>query len=71
MLKTSSFQEAIETVEKLSLDEQEMLINILKNRLREQKRVQLVKDIKDAEQEFSQGKCQPVTPDEIMEEILS
>ena len=71
MLKTSSFQEAIETVEKLSLDEQEMLINILKNRLREQKRVQLVKDIKDAEQEFSQGKCKPVTPDEIMEEILS
>jgi hypothetical protein len=42
-----------------------------KNRLRDQKRAKLVEDVAEAQQEFSQGKCKSVTPEQIMEEIFS
>lgn len=38
MINTSDFQQAIETVEKLSLEEQEILIDTLQKRLYQQRR---------------------------------
>ena len=66
-----SFADILEATEQLSLEDREDLIRILQNRLREQKRSDIVTDVKEAQQEFSQGKCQPVTPEELMKEILS
>ncbi len=51
--------------------DQESLIHILQNRLRDQKRTELIRDVQAAQQEFAQGQCQPLTPEQIMEEILS
>lgn len=65
------FREILDASEQLPLEDQETLIQILKNRLLEQKRAELVKDVKEAQQEFAEGKCKPVTPEQIMEEILS
>ena len=66
-----SFADILEATEQLSFEDREDLIRILQNRLREQKRADLITDVKEAQQEFSQGKCQPVTPEELMKEILS
>jgi hypothetical protein len=67
----ATFAEILEAAEQLPLEDQENLIHILKNRLREQKRAELVNDVNEAQQEFAQGQCKPVTPEQIMEEILS
>ena len=65
------FGEILEAADELPIEDQETLIAILKNRLRERRRAELLKDIREAEKEFREGKCQPATPDELMKEILS
>ncbi len=66
----STFADLLEAAEQLLPEEQENLIHILKNRLRDKKRSELVKDLAEAQQEFAEGKCKPMTPEEIMEELL-
>lgn len=61
----------LEAAEQLPLEERENLVDILQKRLQEQKRADLIKDIREAQQEFAEGKCQPVTPEELMKEIIS
>jgi hypothetical protein len=67
----TTFAEILEAAEQLPLEDQENLIHILQNRLRDQKRTDLIRDVQEAQQEFAQGQCQPLTPEQIMEEILS
>ncbi|AKV67339.1 MULTISPECIES: hypothetical protein [Microcystis] len=67
----TTFAEILEAAEQLPLEDQENLIHILQNRLRDQKRTELVRDVQEAQQEFAQGQCQPLTPEQIMEEILA
>ena len=66
-----TFADVLETGEDLPLDEKEVLVDILQNRLIEIRRNQLKKDIENAEREFEQGLCKPATVDEIMREVLS
>jgi len=65
------FGEVLEAADKLSLEEQESLIDILHRRMIERRRAEIAKDIEEARQEFREGGCQPATPNDIMEEILS
>ena len=67
----TTFAEILEAAEQLPLEDQENLIHILQNRLRDQKRTELIRDVQEAQQDFAQGQCQPLTPEQIMEEILS
>ncbi|MFN5515237.1 MAG: hypothetical protein ACK5CA_10925 [Cyanobacteriota bacterium] len=67
----ATFAEILDATEQLPLEEQEQLIHILKNRLRDPKRAELIKDIDEAQQEYIQGQCQPRTPQQLMEEILA
>ena len=69
MLKTSSFQQAIETVETLSLEEQEILVNLIQKRLSEQRRIMLSQDIKEIHQEIKEGKIKFGTVDEFLAEL--
>ncbi|MFN5515477.1 MAG: hypothetical protein ACK5CA_12240 [Cyanobacteriota bacterium] len=71
MMTQATFAEILDATEQLPLKEQEQLIHILKNRLRDQKRAELIKDIDEAQQEYIQGQCQPRTPQQLMEEILA
>lgn len=66
-----AFQEVLEATDRLSWEEQETLIDVLQRRLVEQRRAELLQDIQAARQEFQAGDCQPMTPSEIMREILS
>jgi hypothetical protein len=70
MIQTT-FAEILEAADQLPLEEQENLIDILLKRLRDRRRANLVKDVQEAQKEFAEGKCQPVTPEQLMEEILS
>ncbi len=54
----TTFAEILEAAEQLPLEDQENLIHILQNRLRDQKRTELVRDVQAAQQEFAQGQCQ-------------
>jgi ribosome recycling factor len=70
-MREITFGEILEAASELTIDEQESLIDILQNRLQEQRRDALVKDVQEATEELAQGKCQPVTPSQLMKEILS
>lgn len=65
-----AFGEVLEVVDKLSLEEKETLIEIVRRRIIERRREELAKEIQDAQEEFRAGHCRPVTPDELMSEIL-
>jgi hypothetical protein len=71
MMRETTFADILEACDRLPLEDQENLINILQHRIREQRRSDIVKDVKEAQKEFAEGKCQPVTPEQLMEEILS
>jgi len=53
--KTSQFQQALEAVEVLSLEDQAMLLNILQNRLRQQRQNELLKEVAEVRQESAEG----------------
>ncbi len=69
MLKTSAFQQAIETVEKLSLEEQEILLDTLQKRLHQQRRVILSQEIKEIRQELAEGNVKFGSVDRFLEEL--
>lgn len=71
MKKVTSFAEVLEAADKLSLDEQEAMLDILHRRVTENRRKELVKEVQEAQREFQEGHCQPVTPEEITRELLS
>ncbi len=66
-----SFGEVLESIEQLSLDEQETLMDIVQRRIAERSRKVLRAEIEEARQEFTAGQCQPATADVLMKEILS
>ncbi len=53
--QSSTFQKAIETIETLSLDDQEALLELLRKRLIEQRRKVLMSEITEVRQEYAQG----------------
>ncbi|WP_107669891.1 hypothetical protein [Cyanothece sp. BG0011] len=69
MIKTSTFQQAIETVEALSPEEQEMLLTIIQNRLREHKRQELLKNIEQSEQDYAQGNVKRGSVSDLMKAL--
>jgi hypothetical protein len=71
MNNTVIFGEVLEAVGRLSLDEQEALVFIVRCRLVEQGRKRSAQDIREAREEFAQGRCSPTTADDLMKEILS
>lgn len=69
MVKTSTFQEAIETIEKLSLEEQQMLIDTIQKRLHQQRRAILSKEITEIRKEVAEGKVKFGSVDEFFKEL--
>ena len=67
----TSFGEILDAADKLSLEEQEALIDVLSRRAADRRRDQLARDIRNARKEFKEGRTRPSTPDDILSEILS
>lgn len=63
------FSEVVDAADKLSLDEQETLVEILRRRIAKRNRDALVRDVADAHNEFQSGKSRPTSVSDIMDEV--
>lgn len=70
MNRVLPFSEVLEAADQLSQDEQEELIAILHRRLAQAARQRLAAEIQETRQEFSEGRCLPATPDELLRAIM-
>ena len=71
MDQTSTFADIVEAVDRLSTDEQETLLEIVRRRIAERGRERVVAEAREAVAEFEAGKARVVTVDELMDELLS
>ncbi|MFH7243627.1 MAG: hypothetical protein ACHWZW_12335 [Spirulina sp.] len=67
--QSSTFQKAIETIETLSLNDQEALLELLQKRLIEQRRKVLMSEITEVRQEYAQGQVTFGTVADFMAEL--
>jgi hypothetical protein len=65
----TTFAEVVERADSLSQDEREDLIRILQARLREERRAEILEDVKMGEAAFKAGKCKVMTPAQIMRRL--
>ncbi|MCI0745885.1 MAG: hypothetical protein L0Y58_10810 [Verrucomicrobia subdivision 3 bacterium] len=61
-----TFGQVLEWADELTLEEQESLVAILQRRTRDQRRVELIQTVKEARQEFKNGRCRSASPEEIV-----
>jgi hypothetical protein len=64
------FAEALEAADRLSLPDQESLVEILRRRILERRREELAGEIREAEEEYHAGACEPRSARELIDEIL-
>lgn len=65
----SNFAEILEAADKLSLDDQEELIGVLRHRVAERRRDLLGEDIQKARRAFEAGQCRPASPAVILKAV--
>lgn len=68
-MKTSAFQQAIESVESLPLEDQEILLDILQKRLLERRRTKLYQEVSEIKQEFTEGNVKFGSVDQFLAEL--
>jgi hypothetical protein len=68
---TSTFDQVLDAVERLTVDEQAELITIVRKQIAERRSQQILEDIEEARKEFASGGGRPMTVEEIMQELLS
>jgi hypothetical protein len=66
-----SFNEILEAADQLSLDEQATLLEVLQHRIVERRREALARDVQQARREFEAGQIRPVSPTDLLKNILS
>ncbi|GEA28441.1 hypothetical protein MiAbW_03016 [Microcystis aeruginosa NIES-4325] len=64
-----SLEQALNTVEQLSLEQQEMLLEILQNRLLDIRRQEIARDAKESINAFHQGEFKPQPLEIILREL--
>ena len=62
----SSFQELIESVESLPLDDQQMLLDIINMRIIERRREELVADMEESLEAYRKGEVRIGTVDDLL-----
>jgi hypothetical protein len=66
-----SFAEVLEAVDQLSVEDQEVLVDVVSRRMAERGRKRVASEIQESNSEFEQGGCRSVSVDELMDELLS
>jgi hypothetical protein len=61
--------EIVEAADRLSVDEQVTLLEILQRRIANRNRESLVRDVADARREFQGGQLRPTSVSDIMAEV--
>jgi len=65
----SSFQELIESVESLPLDDQQMLLDIINMRIIERRRDELVTDMEESLEAYKKGEVRIGTVDDLLRDL--
>jgi hypothetical protein len=65
----SSFQEVIESVEALPLDDQQILMEIINRRIIEQRRDELVADMDESLEAYRKGEVRIGTVDDLLSDL--
>jgi len=68
-MKTATFDEALDIIESFSEDQRESIVEIVKQRLAEERREQLGQTIKEAREEYARGEVRRGTVDDLIREI--
>ncbi len=68
-LQTSLFQEALNAVELLSVDDQAALLDVLHNRLKLRHQKQVIKEVREVQQEYREGKFKSGSVDDFLAEL--
>ncbi|MBD2056982.1 hypothetical protein H6F88_13320 [Oculatella sp. FACHB-28] len=69
MTHKTSFQQAIDAVEALSIEDQEMLLDVLHKRLASHRQKVLVQEVSEVRQEYAQGNVQFGTVTDFLAEL--
>jgi len=69
MVPVSKFEQVLESIETLSVDEQEVLIDVLCHRLAEQRRDEIAANIAQAQEDYRTGKVFRGTVDQLLNEL--
>jgi hypothetical protein len=67
--KISTFQQALDIVEALDLEEQAILVDIISKRLSQQQRNELLKDVAQARRDYQQGNTKSGSVADLMAEL--
>ena len=67
----ATFDEVLEAIEELPTDQQAELVEVVRRRLAEHERRQVIEDIADARSELAAGAVKASSIDDIMREIES
>ncbi len=65
----SSFQELLESVESLPLDDQQMLLDIINMRIIEKRRDELMADMEESLEAYKKGEVRIGTVDDILRDL--
>lgn len=68
-MKTSALQQAIESVESLPIEDQEILLDLLQKRLQERRRTNLCQEVREIQQEFAEGNVKFGSVDRFLAEL--
>jgi hypothetical protein len=69
MNKGATFDEVLDMIDSLPVEQKESLIEIVRNRLIEDSRDRLAKNIKKARKEYGRGEIGRGTVDDLMDEL--
>lgn len=69
MQNSSTFQQAIDTIEALPIETQEVLITIIQNRLRAKRRLNLLEAVLDSERAYEVGDVKRGTVADFLAEL--
>ncbi len=70
-MNATTFDEVLDAIENLPTEQQENLVDLVRRRLAERGRQQVVADAREARAEFAAGKTSAVSIDDLMREIES
>jgi hypothetical protein len=71
MAVVATFDQVLEAIELLPADQQANLVDVVRRRLAERGRQQIIADAQEARNEHREGKIQPMSVGELMRELDS
>ena len=64
-----SFQDLIDAVESMPLDDQSMLVNLINKRIQEKRRADLVAEVREARDAYARGEVKQGTLEDLMKDL--